>query len=102
MRFQHFFRLIAQFYTLNLILFYLDHNINECQPSLAIIYSFFVSNCKKCGICISIPTKPIFFSESAIVGARANNFQQYSKHSFRKFDKFVEIRHLLHLNTELV
>ena len=29
--------------------------------------------------------------EGSRVGARANNVWQYSKHSFRKFDKFVEI-----------
>ena len=31
----HFFRLIAQFYTLTLILFHFDRNIDKCRPSLA-------------------------------------------------------------------
>ena len=40
LRFQNFFRLIAQFYSLNLISFHFDRNINKCRPSLAIICSF--------------------------------------------------------------
>ena len=39
----------------------------------------------------SVPTKPIFFSESAICWSKGKYFWQYSKHSFRKLDKFVEI-----------
>ena len=35
MRFHNFFRLIAQLYTLNLILFYFDRNIYKFWPSLA-------------------------------------------------------------------
>ena len=44
-----------------------------------------------------------FFSASQrFVGARANNFSQYGKHSFRKLNKLVEIWHLVHFNTRLV
>ena len=38
LRFQNFFRLIAQFYSLNLISFHFDRNINKCRPSLAILF----------------------------------------------------------------
>ena len=37
------------------------------------------------------PLSRFFSANRRFVGARANNFRQYSKHSFRKFDKFVEI-----------
>ena len=47
LRFQKFFWLIAQFYTLNLTLFPFDCNVNKFRPSLAFISSFFVSNRKK-------------------------------------------------------
>ena len=44
-----------------------------------------------------------FFSANRqFVGARANNFWQYSKQSFRKFEKFVEIRHLVYFYIGLV
>ena len=44
-----------------------------------------------------------FFSANRrFVGGRANNFWQYSKHSFRKFNKFVELWHLVYFNTGLV
>ena len=46
LRYQHFFRLIVQFYTLNLILFHFDRNTNKCRPFLA-NYLLFVSNRKK-------------------------------------------------------
>ena len=51
---------------------------------------------------ISVPTKPIFFSESAICWSKGKYFWQNSKHSFRKLDKFVEIWHLVYINTGLV
>ena len=51
---------------------------------------------------ISVPTKPIFFSESAICWSKGTYFWQNSKHSFRKLDKFVEIWHLVYINTGLV
>ena len=35
LRFQNFLRLIAQFYTLNLILFDFDRNFDKCRSSLA-------------------------------------------------------------------
>ena len=41
LRFQTFPRLIAQFYTLNLILFDFDRNFDECQSSLASYLLFF-------------------------------------------------------------
>ena len=37
------------------------------------------------------PPSRFFSANRRFVGARANNFWQYSEHSFRKFDKFVEI-----------
>ena len=37
-----------------------------------------------------------------VVGTRGNNVWQYSKYSFRKFDRFIEIWHLVYLNIELV
>ena len=40
LRFQKFFRLITQFYSLNLVSFHFDRNINNCRPSLAIICPF--------------------------------------------------------------
>ena len=52
LRFQNFFRFIAQLYSLNLVSFHLDRNINKCRLSLAIICPLFVSKRKKCGICI--------------------------------------------------
>ena len=51
LRFQFFFQLIAQFYTLTIILFHFDRNIDKCRPSLADYLLFSVKNCKKCGIC---------------------------------------------------
>ena len=42
-------------------------------------------------IAASVPTMPIFFSESAICWSKGKYFWQYSEHSFRKLDKFVEI-----------
>ena len=48
------------------------------------------------------PLSRFFSANRRFVGARANNFLQYSKHSFRKFDKFVKIRHLVYFNTGLV
>ena len=54
-------------------------------------------------VLISVSTRPIFFSANQrFVGARANNFWQYGKHSFRKLNKFVEILHLVCFNTQLV
>ena len=46
LRFHNFFLLIAQFYTLNLILFHFDCNINKCRPSLA-NYLLFLSKITK-------------------------------------------------------
>ena len=37
------------------------------------------------------PLSRFFSANRRFVGARVSNFLQYSKHSFRKFDKFVEI-----------
>ena len=51
-RFQFFIRLKAQFYTLTLILFHFDQNIDKSRPFLADYLLFSVKNCKKCGICI--------------------------------------------------
>ena len=51
---------------------------------------------------INVPTKPIFFSESAICWSKGKYFWQNSKHSFRKLDKFVKIWHLVYINTGLV
>ena len=48
------------------------------------------------------PLSRFFSVNRQFVGARANNFWQYSKRSFRKFDKFVEIWHLVYFNTGLV
>ena len=40
----------------------------------------------------SVPIKLLFFQRiKQFVRTRANNFWQYGKHSFRKFDKFLEI-----------
>ena len=49
--FQNFFRLMAQFFTLNLILFHFDRNIDKSRP-LANYLLFFCQNRKKCGICM--------------------------------------------------
>ena len=49
---------------------------------------------QNCGRSISyaeFPPSRFFSANRRFVGARANNFWQYSEHSFRKFDKFVEI-----------
>ena len=46
LRFQNFFRLIAQFYTLNLILFLFDRNIDKCRDCLA-NYLLFLSKIAK-------------------------------------------------------
>ena len=48
------------------------------------------------------PLSRFFSANRRFVGARVSNFLQYSKHSFRKFDKFVEIWHWTYFNTELV
>ena len=40
-QFFFFFRLVALFYTLNLILFHFDRNINKCRPSLGNYLLFF-------------------------------------------------------------
>ena len=48
------------------------------------------------------PLNRFFSANRRFVGARANNFWQYSKHSFRKFNKFVEIWNLVYFNTGLV
>ena len=50
----------------------------------------------------SVPTKLIFFSQSAICWNKYISFWQNDKHSIRKFDKFVEIWHVVYFNTELV
>ena len=47
LRFQIYFRVIAQFYTLNLILFHFDRNFNKCRPSLANNLVFFCLNSQK-------------------------------------------------------
>ena len=51
---------------------------------------------------ISDPTKPIFFSESAICWSKGKYFWQYSKHNFRKLDKFMKIWYMVYINTGLV
>ena len=43
-----------------------------------------------------------FSANQQFVGTRANNLWQYGKHSFRKLNKLVEIRHLVYFNTGLV
>ena len=50
----------------------------------------------------SVPTKLIVFSESAIGWNKGKYIWQYSKHSYRKLDKFVEMWHLVYFNTGLV
>ena len=47
------------------------------------------------------PLSRFFSANQQFVGTRANIFWEYGKHSFGKFDKFVEIWHLVYLNTEL-
>ena len=42
-----FFRLIAQFYTLNLILFHFNRNLDKCWPSLANCLPFFHQKSQK-------------------------------------------------------
>ena len=55
LRFQFFFfRLAAQFYTLNLIFFHFDRNIDKCRPSSANYLLFFCLKSKNCGICIAL------------------------------------------------
>ena len=54
LRFQIFFQLKAQFYTLNLILPRLDCNANKCRPCLANDLLFTVLTRKKCGIYIAL------------------------------------------------
>ena len=51
LRFQIFFRLKAQFYTLNIILPHLDRNVDNWRPCLAYDLLFFSLNSKKCGNC---------------------------------------------------
>ena len=48
------------------------------------------------------PLSRFFLANQRFVGARANYFWQYSKHSFRKFDKFLKIGHLVYFSTGLV
>ena len=48
------------------------------------------------------PPSWFFSANRRFVRARANNFQEYSKHSFRNFDKLVEIWHLVYFNTGLI
>ena len=48
------------------------------------------------------PLSRFFSANRRVVGGRANNFWQYSKYNFGKFDKFVEIWHLVYFNTGLV
>ena len=48
------------------------------------------------------PHQAGFFSESAICWSKGKYFWQYSKHSFRKLDRFVDIWHLVYINTGLV
>ena len=50
----------------------------------------------------SVPTKLIFFSESATCWNKTKSFWQHGKHSFRKFEKFVKMAHLVYFNTGLV
>ena len=52
LRFHFFFQLIAQFFTLNLILFHFDGNIDKCWPSTANYFLLFCQNSKKLCICI--------------------------------------------------
>ena len=47
LRFQNFFRLIAQFCTFNSILFHFDRNIDKCRPSLANYLLFFCLTSQK-------------------------------------------------------
>ena len=54
LRFQIFFQLIAQFYTLTLVLLHFDQNIDKCRPSLADYLLFSAENCKNCGNCIML------------------------------------------------
>ena len=48
------------------------------------------------------PLGRFFSANQQFVAARANYFWQYSKHSFRKFDKFLTIAHLVYFSTGLV
>ena len=48
------------------------------------------------------PLSRFLFSEAAICRCKGEYFWQYSKHSFKKLDKFVEIWHLVYFDTELV
>ena len=47
------------------------------------------------------PLRRFFSVNQRFFGTRANNFWQYGNHSFRKFDKFVELRHQVYFNNEL-
>ena len=47
-----FFRLVAQIYKLNLVLFHFDRNIDECRPLLASCLFFFCLKPQKRGTCI--------------------------------------------------
>ena len=47
LHFQNFFWVIGQFYTLNLILFHFDRNINKCRTSLATYLLFFCHKSQK-------------------------------------------------------
>ena len=52
----------------------------------------------------TVPVFPLcrFFSANQLlVGTTPNNFWQYGEHSFRKFEKFVKIEHLVYFNTGL-
>ena len=42
------------------------------------------------------PLRRFFSANWRFDGARVNKFWQYSKHTFRKFDKFVETKHLVY------
>ena len=48
------------------------------------------------------PQGQSFSANQRFVGARANNFWQYGKHTLRKLNKFVEIWHLVYFNTRSV
>ena len=43
-----------------------------------------------------------FSANQRFVGTRANSFWQHGNHSFRKFDKFVDIWHLVYFTYKLI
>ena len=63
---------------------------------------FCVCDCAKIFVQSVFPLSRFFSANRQFVGARANKFWQCSKRSFRKFDKFVDIWHLVCFNTGLV